>query len=337
MSCEIRTAEPRDIPAIIAFQLHDANIRKDLSPRFWAMASDASEKMIASLSTISDPLADSIRHHWIVAERAGSVIGVMHGMNIPTPPVYEARGGEYAGVIADDSHVPPDPEVAAALLKAIERALRETGAGVLVAASPADWKWRTEFFIAADYMPTTSYMLNDAFAGAQCGKSSVRCATEADVDGIVKLSALHRADLEAANPDFWKVHPEADMRFGWWMRMSLGLQDRSMFVAGENGHVDGFVIAQPASPLHLSAAHDSSRLGLIDDFCARAFHASSAATGRTGEPLSLLSAAEASFQQRGLDAALVVCPVRMTAKAELLSKAGYRATNLWLTKRETAI
>ena len=308
-------------------------MREGLSPRFWALGPDARAKIAESLQTISNPMMGSIRHHWMIVEQGGAVLGVMHGINLPTPPIYEARGGEYAGVMLDDSHVPSDPQVADALLRATERLLRDAGAGVFVAASPIGWKTRTDFFRGADYTPTTSYMFKPALSGVQPALSSVRTATEADLDGIVRLSARHRAGLEIANPDFWRIHPEADTRFAAWMRMSLEFKDRSMFVAGDRGKVDGFVIAQPASPLHLSAAHDSSKLGLIDDFCALAFDAPDEADGRTGEPAALLSAAEAAFEMRGLDAALAISPTRMTAKIKLLEEAGYRETNLWMTRR----
>ena len=333
MSLLIRNASPSDIPAIVALQLADAKLRARLNPRLWALATNASERMIAALKTISEPYTGATRHHWIVAERGGTVVGVMHGMNIPTPGIYEERGGKYAGVIADDSHVPADTKIANALVKAVEDALLEADAGVLVATSPADWTARREFFSTAGYVPTTSYLLNAQPARLPKWDSSVRSATEADVDGIVKLSALHRSGLEQANPDFWKIHPDADRRFDAWMRISLGMKDRSMFVSGGDGQVDGFVIAQPASLLHLTAAHDSSKLGLIDDFCALAFNAPEMARDGGGEPSSLLSAAESSFRARGLDAALAISPVRMAEKVKVLNAAGYQAVNLWMAKR----
>jgi hypothetical protein len=331
MPVQIRVAQPSDIPAIIALQMADAQHRARLNPRLWAIIPDAPARMTAALATIADPITGPVRHHWIVAEQGGALLGVIHGINLPAPPIYNPRGGT-AGVLLDDSHVPAEAEIATALRTAAERAMEEAGAGVFVAASPIGWTARAAFFEAAGYQPTTGYFVKSALI-AQALDTAVRPATEADVEGIVTLSALHRAALERANPDFWKIHPEADKRFGVWMSMSLGLADRSMFVTGEGGGVDGFIIAQPHSPLHLTAAHDGKKLGLIDDFCALAFDGDEAPAD-AGEPLTLLAAAERAFIARGYDAALAICPVKMPAKASIFERAGYRAANLWLVRRD---
>lgn len=330
MSLQIRAAEPRDIPAILALQMEDAQVRAGLSPRLWAISSDAHGRMTAALGTISNRMVGAIRHHWIVAEQGGVIRGVVHGINLPVPPIYQARGGD-AGVFLDDSHIPADPAIATALLTVAERLLTDAGAGVLVAASPVDWTARTGFLEGAGYKPTTGYRVK-AVLGDAAPDAAVRPATEADIEGIVRVSARHRAGLERANPDFWAIHPEADKRFGTWMGMSLGLADRSMFVAGEGGGVDGFIVAQPASLLHFTAAHDGSKIGLIDDFSALAFDA--AGQPDAGHPLALLAAAERAFRARGCDAALAICPVRMPEKAAALEQGGFKLANLWMAKRD---
>jgi hypothetical protein len=190
---------------------------------------------------------------------------------------------------------------------------------------------RTRFLEGAGYEPTTLYMVNAGFAPSP-PVGDVRKATARDIEGIVRLSALHRKQLQDANPIFWNIHPEADERFAGWMKASLDFPDRSMLVSGPPEHIEGFIIAQPGSPLHLPPAHDVSQIGLIDDFHAIAFELPDESTAHTDRALALLRAAEGAFSDRGLKAAMAICPVRMTAKANILQRGGYEAANLWMVK-----
>ena len=104
-----------------------------------------------------------------------------------------------------------------------------------------------------------------------------------------------------------------------------------MFVSRTKNAVDGFIIAQPGSPLHIPAAHDVSRIGLIDDFYAAAFegHVSSDDQPRIA---GLISAAERMFEAKGINSAMAICPVKMTEKARFLAGHGFRSGNLWMVK-----
>jgi len=153
------------------------------------------------------------------------------------------------------------------------------------------------------------------------------------VSGIVRLSADHRKTLAELNHRFWPVHPEADSRFEVWMRYSLTLKDRDMVVAGVPGEVHGYIIAQPVSPLLVSAAHDIRAIGVIDDFYDQGFANISAVSNDGAMATNLLSAAESAFGRRGFATALAVCPAAWASKTLLLEREGYRTAKLWMLKR----
>jgi hypothetical protein len=331
MTLHVRAADPRDADAITALLLKDADYRQSLNSDLWAVARDAEQRVRASLGTIREPVTGPFTHHWIVAEEGGELRGVVHGLNVPPPPLFDLHGGN-AGILLDDCYFPSDERVSAALVNAAERALADAGAVLFVAASPAGWVERTGFLQAAGYEHTTFYMARGRIAAAPAAQPRARVATTADIPGIVRLSTLHRAQLKAASPHFWNVHEEANDRFASWMAVTLTLPDRRMFVTGATGEVDGFIVAQPGSPLHLTAAHDLARVGLIDDFHARAFELNWLDGEPSGEPAALLAAAEAELCARGAEVALAICPVLMTRKFELLLAAGYAPANIWMVK-----
>ena len=332
MTLHVRAADSRDADAITALLLGDARYRESLNSNLWAVAPDAEQRVRASLGTISEPVTGPFTHHWIVAEEGRVLRGVVHALNVPPPPLFDLDGGN-AGVLLDDCHFSSDERASTALLETAERVLAEAGAVLFVAASPVDWIDRTAFLQAAGYEPTTLYMAKSNIAAVPSVYERVRFATSADLGRIVQLSALHRAQLKAASPQFWNVHDEADERFAGWMAVTLTLPDRAMFVVtGATDEVNGFIVAQPGSPLHLTAAHDLARVGLIDDFHARAFEPSWAAGEPSGEPAALLVAAETQLGSRGAEVALAICPVRMTRKVELLLAAGYAPANVWMIK-----
>jgi hypothetical protein len=325
MKIRIRRAEATDIPAITALQLADASGREALNENLWKLAPDAEARILAALDTIANPVTGPFTHHWLVAEEDGAIQGVAHGANVPAPPIIDLAGGT-AGVLLDDCHFDGE-QISGPLLTATEAAMAQTGSALFVAASPSGWHTRTRALKKAGYEPTTLYMAKTGFEeGTPSGLA--RNAAESDIEGITRLSARHRARLEDANPVFWRIHKEADTRFAAWMKTSLTLQGRSMFVAGPADDIRGYVIAQPGSPLHFAPAHNALRTGLIDDFYATAFEEHD--DGRVA--LALVAAAETSFRERGVDTALAICPARMTSKSNLLEECGYRTASLWMVK-----
>ena len=182
----------------------------------------------------------------MVAEYAQRIVGVTHAMLVPVPPIYDSSAGS-PGVLLDECFVSAEapsgtPE---ALLVATEAALRTAGALGLVASCPAAGPLHA-LYEREGYEPVTLYMVKHhvSFHALPPG---VRPARAEDVPGIVERSAEHRRTLANINPHFWHIHPEANNRFGAWMRHSLTLKDRDMFVAAEAGEVHGYVIAQLSS------------------------------------------------------------------------------------------
>ena len=161
----------------------------------------------------------------------------------------------------------------------------------------------------------------------------VRPASAEDVPGIVKRSAEHRSALARTNPRFWHIHPEADSRFGAWMRRSLTFRDRDMFVAVEAGEVRGYVIVQPMAPLLVPAAHEIAAIGVIDDFYDEDLADVSSLSNGGSSGDSLLAAAESAFARRRIDSILVVCPAAWSSKVSVLERRGYRTAKLWMLKR----
>ena len=331
MTVKTRPAQPADVPAIAALLLEDASVRERLNRQLWAVAPDAAARVLTSLSTIANPVAGSTKHHWVVAERDGVVAAVAHGVNMPPPPIIDLHGGT-AGVLLDDSHLPAHHALSAELLAAVEQAMRDAGAVLFVAASPEGWRERTSFLTKSGYETTTLYMTKTGLEADRV-VNVARLATPADVSGVVRLSARHRARLQEANPLFWHIHADADARFGAWMSFSLSMSDRSMFVSGVSEAIDGYIIAQPGSPLHLAPAHDATRTGLIDDFYAAAFEPENQG-GLSSVAAGLLSAAEAALHDREIDTVLAICPARMPIKEEALRSQGYVTANLWMVKAD---
>jgi hypothetical protein len=316
---------------MIELLLADARERHAEDAVLWAMADDAAGQIEKALTFALTAEAQPFRQIWQVAEDGGRIVGVVHSMLLPVPPIYAGADG-MPGLILPDSFVAAEvPEgTVVALVEAAEAALREAGARVLLSSFVTGRDWQAAFK-AGGYAPLTLYLsrTNLGDAGAPFG---VRSADVADVPGIVARSAENRRILYEIDP-FWAIHPEADARFDAWMRRSLTLSDRDMMVMGAPEAPAGYVIAQPASRLHFPPAHDIGGTGVIDDF----YHPDLAdpellAEGSEGA-MALLRAAEAAFAARGTGAAFVVCPAGWRSKIELLEAAGYATAMVWSIKR----
>jgi hypothetical protein len=217
-----------------------------------------------------------------------------------------------------------------ALIDAAEADLRRAGAELLLASFVSGDAWRA-CFEERGYRPITLYLAKDVLEGPTA-PHDVRAASEEDIEEIVRRSAEHRKILFGLDA-FWTPHAEADNRFRNWMKKSLTLQDRDMFVAGSLDTLSGCVIAQPASRLHIPAAHDISNIGVIDDYFHRNFSDPTKMQDGAEGAMSLLQAAETAFLRRGVKAALVVCPAAWTSKISILERAGYETALMWMIKR----
>jgi predicted N-acetyltransferase YhbS len=332
MPPSIRPATPQDVPAIVALLTRGAQERRSLDPLLWRIAADAPaqiERAVGSTLTGSQSTQGEL---WFVAEHAEEIVGVTHAMLVPVPPIYDSSAGS-PGLLLDDCFVSAEApsEIAEALLVATEAALKTLGAPRLVASCPAAGSLRA-LYEREGYEPVTLYMVKHHFS-SHALSYRVRPPRAEDVPGIVKRSTEHRRILANINPRFWHIHPEADSRFGAWMRRSLTLKDRDMIIATEAGEVHGYAIAQPVSALLVPAGHEIAAIGVVDDFYDEDFANTSVVSNRGLNGEALLTATESAFARRAASSALIVCPAAWSSKVSLLERRGYRTAKLWMLRR----
>lgn len=331
MTQTIRPATPKDIPRLVELLLLDAAERHVEDQILWKMTDDAPAQIEKALTFALTAEQQPFRQLWHVAEDAGRVVGVVHSMLLPVPPIYAGEDGEPGLILPDSFAVQDAPEgTVGALIDAAEGALRDAGARIILSSFVTGEDWR-EAFQCRNYDPLTLY-LSRTDLGDQGMPSRIRLATEVDIPGIGARSADNRQVLYDIDP-FWKIHPEAETRFSAWMTRSLTLRDRDMLVMGSSDNLNGYVIAQPASRLHFPPAHDITGTGVIDDY----YHPeladpSNLASGSEGAT-ELVRAAEAAFANRAMGAAFIVCPAGWHSKIEMLEAAGYETAMVWSIKR----
>ena len=304
--------------------LQDAAQRSARNPALWKIAADAKARIEAGIAL------DQAQTVWLLAETAGRIVGITHAMIVTPPPIYDIAAGS-PGLFFDDCFTLPDApsDTAEALLEATETALRAAGGAGLIASCPAGGPLRP-LYERHGYEPVTLFMAKAGLRD-QALPLSVRLAQAGDIAGIVARSAEHRKMLSQLNDRFWHIHPQADARFEMWMRYSLTLTDRDMFVAGDPVH--GYAIAQAIAPLLIPAAHDIKTIGVIDDFYDQDFAGVAAAANGGTTAADLISAAESALAKRGFAATFAVCPAAWTSKTALLEGAGYRTAKTWMLKR----
>lgn len=320
----LRSAGPQDAETVVPMLLQSAGRRQATNPALWRIAPDAGERAGAAFRASLNRKPGRPDQFWKIAEARGGPVGIVHAMLLPVPPIYAGEFGP-PGLILD-CFVRPDapPDTASALIGAMETRLRRAGARVLIGASSGAL---APLYAMRGYQPLTHYYARTGI-GDRTPPAGVRPATAADLRAIVSHSCWNRQLLHGLHR-FWKPHPEADSRFQAWMEKSLTLTDRDMAVADTGRGLTGYVVSQPATPLHVPAAHCATGIGFIDDF----FDQSLENPFRAGDPQcgarALLASAEESLAARGNDAALVVCPEAWSAKKALLKNAGYEIALTW--------
>lgn len=324
MTPSIRRATVQDLPAMVDLLLQDAVQRSARNPDLWKIAADAKSRIEAGIAL------DQAQTVWLLAESAGRLVGITHAMIVTPPPIYDIVEGS-PGLMFDDCFTAADapPDTAEALLVATEAALRVAGGAGMIASSPADGPL-LPLYERHGYEPVTLFMAK-AGLGVQALPPSVRLAQGDDIPGLVARSAEHRTMLSQLKPRFWHIHPQADARFEMWMRYSLTLTDRDMFVAGNPVH--GYVIAQAIAPLIVPAAHDIKTIGVLDDYYDQDFADQSEIANGGEAATDLLLAAESALARRGFGATFAVCPAAWPSKKSLLETQGFSTAKLWMFKR----
>lgn len=332
MSVHIRPAELSDLDRLVNLLLTDALARYETDPVLWAMDKNPCQKIISTIKNAMEADAPAFRQMWLVAETKGYLVGVAHSILLPVPPIYAGVFGP-PGFIMEDCFVPPHApvETARLLLDAAESDLRAAGAQILLGSSVAGGAWEA-LYSSHNYEPLTMYFAKTGLRQPE-PSSTVRNAQAEDVPDIVTLSAEHRQRLVDLHSVFWEPHAEADSRFGAWMRRSLTLRDRDMFVSEGQGQLTGYAISQPATPLHFPTPHDISDVGVIDDFFHHATDDLSALDDTSPQAAALFKKAEGARSARGNKAVLVVCPAAWTSKIQLLTDLGYSNAITWHFKQ----
>lgn len=241
---------------------------------------------------------------------------------IPPPPIYDLKGG-LAGVVLGTWRVTD--------IEPLDCLLRDRGAAMLVMDCTANEESKRRQLEARGYIATTHYMLKANLA-AQTPDATVRQATERDIPDLVAFNREARARLHEANPAFWTSHPDAETRFGLWMKFSLTMRDRAMFVSEGDKNLSGFIIAQPASPIQVPIELDDAQIGVIDDFHCTTFGSALDRARDDGVARHLLQAAESALAAQGKTGAIAICPVAWTAKTALLEASGYKVHHTWFTR-----
>ena len=323
----IRAARLKDVEAITALQVAAATARAARDGALWPLRADAARASAEAVRAGLDGDAP-LRQHWLVAETAGVLQGVVHAIHLPVPPIYAGEDGA-PGLIMQGSALATDapPGAAAALLAAAQERLETAGARIILGSAEDGGRWERALH-AAGFAPLTRYLAKTGLVAAPPGPR-VRPARPADIASIVALSHRNRATLHRLDP-FWKPHAQADARFAAWMEKSLTLPDRDMLVEDGAQDLAGYAISQPLTPLHLPAAHDISGTGIIDDFFHGAFADPEQHLGGAGP---LLAAAEAALARRGARAVLAVCPAAWSARTQAFADAGYRPALTWHIRR----
>ena len=263
---------------------------------------------------------------WLRAETSAGASAARIAV-IPPPPIYDLKDG-LAGIVLDAWQMTS--------IESLDRYLRDRGVAVLVMDCRADDTAKRSQLEALGYVATTHYMLKPSLAPKPAA-TAVRTASETDIPALVAFNREGRARLHEANPAFWTSHLDAEARFGFWMKMSLTMRDRAIFVSEHSGEPNGFLIAQPPSPIQVPIAFDETKIGVIDDFHCSSFGTSLKTAHDAGPAHDLLNAAEADFMKRGKSAAMAICPVAWTAKARLLDEAGYETHHTWFVKPAVTI
>ncbi|WP_309666716.1 hypothetical protein [Tabrizicola sp.] len=330
MGVMVRHALMSDVPGMVEALLRDADQKSTLNPALWVVRKDAAAQVEAALTFTLDAQTQPVRQRWIVAKAGGAIVGLVHSMRLPVPPIYAGRWGD-PGLLLGDSLIVPDAPAgtAEALITAAEADLRDAGARLLLAAAVAGHDWLSGF-AGHRYAALTLYLGKSGFTSAP-NHNGVRPAEASDLAAIVRLSSENRHTL-AEIDEFWTAHPDADARFGTWMKRSLGLADRDMLVDADANGLGGYVIAQPAAQLHFPTAHDITKTVVVDD-CYHQQFANVSAVSKAQRAQRLLRWAEGAFARRGIRAALVVCPAKWPSKIAVLRDMGYETAMVWMIKR----
>ncbi len=330
MSLSIDACTIDDLPEMLQLLDADAKLRHSTNPVLWAYDENTRSRIETNLRLVLEDNNPRIREYWLLAKDDGRPVGITRAIIVPVPPIYQVETAP--GLMLDECYAVADAPAGTiqSLLESTQGALREAGCGAFISSCCAGSPWR-QVLEENGYAPVTLFMSKDGFQNNEI-LSPMDVAADDDIAGIIARSTEHRQNLSEANPVFWNIHPDADSIFEKWMRISLTLEDRTMLVARNNEVIDGYAIAQPVTAVQMPMTHDPSGIGAIDDFYHRDFGDRSRLMNEGSGATELLKAAEGAFEQRGVRAALVVCPDNWRSKKTFLINNGYTTAKTWMLK-----
>ena len=164
MTQAVRFATSDDIPQMVDLLIQDARRRHAADPILWALADDAPAQIEKAITFALTAEEQPFRQAWLVAALGDALVGVIHAMHLPVPPIYAGRHGP-PGLILPDTFVANDaPEgTVEALVEAAEADLREAGARITLASFVTGEEWRS-CFERRGYEPLTLYSPGRAWA-----------------------------------------------------------------------------------------------------------------------------------------------------------------------------
>lgn len=330
MSITIQPCGVSDLSDMLDLLVTDAKQRHSKNPVLWAFDENTRARIETVVRKGFEDDNPSVREHWLLAKDGERPVGITRAIIVPVPPIYKVETPP--GLMLDECYVAEGAPVGTIekLLSATEATLRNMGAENFISSCCDGSPWRP-VLEENGYEPVTLFMSKDGFSEKETS-SSVGIATADDVPGIVSRSAEHRSNLSEANSKFWNIHPDANSIFEKWMRISLTLEDRAMLVARRPDDVDGYIIAQPVTPVQMPMTHSPEGIGAIDDFYHTDFENRFAISNEGSEAANLLMAAESAFARNKIRAALVVCPDNWSSKKSFLASQGYTTAKTWLLK-----
>ncbi|WP_292047450.1 MULTISPECIES: hypothetical protein [unclassified Brevundimonas] len=125
MPAAIRTATLPDVPSMVELLIQDAGRRHAHDAALWALAADAREKIEEAVTFALTAEKQPFRQDWLVAEADGKLVGIVHSLLLPVPPIYAGERGE-SGLLMPETFAAQDapPGTSEALIEAAEADLK---------------------------------------------------------------------------------------------------------------------------------------------------------------------------------------------------------------------
>jgi hypothetical protein len=313
----IRHATKNDLEQTVNLAMRNLRRRNQSDATLWKPATDA-------VTQLEQHHASALKEGvLLVCETEGGTIGFAIVWLLPAPAVYDL-GGKIAGLIEDV--YAPDLETANALISQSLEQIKSRNGGVAAFQIPATWTDQLELAQQHKFEAGSEFWVKTNLESHS--QNALRHANQTDLSSIVAWNAQAQQRKYESNSRFWKVHPDADSRFEGWMRHSLSLADRTIFVSRDAG---GYIVAQPT---RLLPGHRTDELiGCIDDFWSEDFGYSLEVRGENLEKATdLLRSAESDFVIRGATIAFAITTSAWKSKNRLLELNGYEPAYVWMLK-----